>query len=257
MSLVRAATRTIIGKTALGILSLAVVSWLLPIDGDLGEVVPYGLFFVSFAVGAVWFLSTSTAAHEAEDVLGKQFGSYFEGEGLCFAAGFVVHDGVCWVNVYYQNRYNAGCASRVYLVPMEGWSLYGLNDVPPVIAEIECGGGDVGAIHLPYPIAPSWQGKIMIYDVMAETTYPAGRGELVRRNGGMPVDPPSNKSSMVEALETTALLVAGFVRISEGRRGKIEIELPTGVADVIPPGVAAHQQLIAEWDPPTGGFPVS
>lgn len=243
---------------ALAIVSLAVVVLLLPIAGDFGEIASFGLFLVAFALGAVWFLATPTAAHEAEDVLGDRFGSYFEGEGLCFAAEFIVHDGVCWVSIFYQNRYNANCSSRAYIVPMEGWSVDGLNDVPPVVAEIECGGGDVGVLHIPYPIAKSWQGKIMIYDVMAKTTYPVGRGELVRRDGGMLVDPPSSKTGdAVEALTTAALLLAGFVRISDGRRGKIETRLPEGVADVIPPGIVAHEQLISEWDPPTGGFPVS
>ena len=246
-----------IGQTALGFLCISVLVWLLPIDGEFGELLPYGLFFVAFAVGAVWYLSTPTAAHRAQDVLGAQFGNYYEADGLCFVAEFVVLDGVCWVEVFYQNRYNADCSSRVYLFPMEGWSPQGLNDVPAVVAEIECGGGDVGVVHLPYPIARSWQGKIMIYDVMGATTYPAGRGELVRREAGLLVDPPFAKSGMQETLETAALLLVGFVRIStEGRRGKIELTLPQDVADAIPPGVVAHRQTIAKWDPPTGGFPV-
>ncbi len=245
------------GQTSLGASALAVIAWLLPIEGDFGQLLPYGLFFTAFVIGAVWFVSTPTAAHEAEDVLGERFGSYFEGDGLCFVAVFATHDGVCWLSVFYQNRYNAGCASRVYIVPMEGWSTEGLNDVPPMIAEIECGGGDVGVVRIPYPIARAWQGKIMIYDVMAETMYPSGRGELVRRAGGILVDPPSQKSGVVDALETVALLAAGFMRVSDGRRGKIEVELPENVAYVIPPGIVTHGELVSEWDPPTGGFPVS
>ena len=238
-----------IGQTALGFLCMSVLVWLLPIDGELGELLPYGMFFVAFAVGAVWYLSTPTAAHCAEDVLGAQFGSYYEADGLCFVPEFVVLDGLCWVNVFYQNRYNAGCSSRVYLFPMEGWSPKGLNDVPAVFAAIECGGGDVGVLHLPYPIARSWQGKIMIYDVMGATTYPAGRGELVRSEGGLLVDPPPlAKPAVQETLEAAALLLVGFVRVSsEGRRGKIEMTLPEDVADAIPPGVVAHRRTIATW----------
>ncbi len=253
----RPATRSVIRNAALAILAVGVVVLLLPISGDFREIAAIGLLLVAFALGAVWWLSTPTAAHEAPDVLAARFGTYFEAEGLCFTAGFVVRDGVCWVEVFYQNHYSAGCSSRVYLVPMEGWSPEGLNDVPPVIADIDCGGGDVGIVHIPYPFARSWQGRIMIYDVMAKTTYPAGRGELVRRSGGMLVDPPSSKSGTVEALETAALLLAGFIRLSDGRRGKIEVTLPHNVADLLPDGLVVERQLIAEWDPPTGGFPVS
>lgn len=253
----RPATRTVIRNAALAALAAGVAVLFLRVPGDIGEITLIGLLLVAFVLGTVWWLSTPTATHEAPDVLGEEFGSYFEGDGLCFNAGFAVRDGVCWANVVYQNRYNAGCAARIYLVPMEGWSPQGLNDVPPVVADIECGGGDVGVVHIPYPIARAWQGKIMIYDVMAQTDYPAGRGELVRRSGGMLVDPPSTKSGAAEALETAAWLMVGFVRLSDGRRGKIEVTLPQGVADAIPDGVAVEQQLIAAWNPPTGGFPVS
>ena len=253
----RAATRTLIRNLALAVLAADVAVLLLRIPGDLGEIALIALLLVAFALGAIWWLSTPTAAHEAPDVLGEEFDSYFEGDGLCFNAGFAIRDGVCWVHVVYQNRYNAGCAARIYLVPMEGWSPQGLNDVPPVVADVECGGGDVGVVHIPYPIASAWQGKVMIYDVMAQTVYPGGRGELVRRNGGVLVDPPSSKSDAAEALETAAWLMVGFVRLSNGRRGKLEVTLPQDVADALPAGVAVEQRLIAAWDPPTGGFPVS
>ena len=97
----------------------------------------------------------------------------------------------------------------------------------------------------------------MIYDVMGQAVYAAGRGELVRHRGGMLVDPPSSKSSAEESLETAAWLMVGFVRLSDGRRGSLEVTLPPDVADVLPDDVAVEQRFIATWDPPTGGFPVS
>ena len=155
----RPATRSIFRNAALAALVAGIAVVLLRVPGDVGQIALMGLLLVSFVLGAVWWLSTPTAAHEAPDVLGETFADYFEADGLCFNARWVVRDGVCWVDVFYQNRYNARCVARVCFVPMEGWSPEGLNDVPAVVADVECGGDDVGVIQIPYPIAARGRGR--------------------------------------------------------------------------------------------------
>lgn len=58
------------------------------------------------------------------------------------------------------------------------------------------------------------------------------------------------------ALAILPLAVVVLLLPIAGDFGEIA-SLPEGVADVIPPGIVAHEQLISEWDPPTGGFAVS
>ena len=64
-------------------------------------------------------------------------------------------DGVCWFNVYCQNRYDRACRANLGFIPMEGLSRSPdrPSDVPPVIARVECDGGEAAVVRFPYPIA--------------------------------------------------------------------------------------------------------
>jgi hypothetical protein len=108
-------------------------------------------------------------------------------------------------------------------------------------------------IRQPYPIAPAWQGKLMVYDVLAEAGYPEGPGRLLREHGGKPVRKPT--SELLEAAKTVGLLVVGAVRLSGGG-ASAEFRLPDNVATSIPAGVTTDVRVLYEYERPSRGFPV-
>src|SRR4051794_35187453 len=44
------------------------------------------------------------------DVLAGMGFDYFEQKGFCFAITFTFEDGQCFLNVFYQNRYDTSCS---------------------------------------------------------------------------------------------------------------------------------------------------
>ena len=210
--------------------------------------------------GWAWLAAPRPLAIEAPDLLAELGGGYFERDGLCFLPRLVVDGGLCWFNVYCQNRYDRPVTARAFFVPMEGTSKTGNHDVPPVTVDASCDGGEAAVVCVPYPLARSWQGKIMIYDVYATAEYPGGRGELVRSTEGAPVGEPT--SDLKETLTAAALLALGTVGAfaiavrSTRPRGSFEQRLPDGVPDRVPEGVVPRREVLWQLDLPTGGFPV-
>ena len=215
-----------------------------------------GLAIIAFFLGRHWLLTgQSRTRYEAPDILAEQVGpGYFERTGLHFAPRLSVTDGLCWFHVFCQNRYAKTCTGTIYFIPMEGRSKAGYAEVPPIVADFELDGGEVGVIGFPYPIARSWQGKIMVYDVMARVRYPDGEGDLIRTPRGRDVNEPTNE--LREALLTTGLLAAGFIRIPTSRGASCELRLPENVADQLPPDATKTVESLWQWQQPTGGFPV-
>ena len=199
---------------------------------------------VGFALA--WFLARPRR-DEPPDVLAELTGTYYERDGLCFAPKLVVASNLCWFTVYCQNCYSEPIVATVSFVPMEGMSTAGAHDVPPVTVHVDVEGGDVCAVHVPYPIAKAWQGKVMVYDVGAKTTYPQGRGRVVRSGKGTAVGEPAEQLS---AAEQVVQAVGDHVLPFRGLRlrpGAFEVRLPEGVADQASPDVAARRELLYRW----------
>jgi hypothetical protein len=238
----RGGTRKTFLHLALAALVLATSSWLLPIDAEWNAICAGLLLLAAMALGSVWYLSTPKAA-QAPDILKERLeegAPLFESDGMTFAPRFEVRDGVWWLDVFYQNRFTGGCRADVSVVPMEGWSPKGAVEVPPVVADIDCAGGEVGVVSYACPIAAKWQGKLMIYDVYAHADYPGGRGEQLREEAGRRVGGPTAG----DAVATAALLMVGHVHIRGPRAGKMELRLPEGVAETLPDGLEPQQQTL-------------
>ncbi len=201
----------------------------------------------------VWLMCPRTK-RELPDILGELHSVYFESDGLCFAPSFVVVDGLCWCQIICQNRYARICSAKVMIVPMEGMSKNGeAHEVPPVVAEFNCEGGEVGRIRIPYPIATHWQEKIMIYDVYAQSFYPRGTGNLMRSKEGLEVGAPPH--ALFDVLRPVGLMMLGKYEISN--TASIELRLPENVRDSIPPDVDEILDTIWELEEPAEAAPVA
>jgi hypothetical protein len=219
------------------------IAWLVPAEGEwiyVLRTIPLGLASV---VGYLW-LKTRPLADDAPDLLREMHAQYYEREGLCFMPVLHVSEGTCFVRVYFQNNYSNACDAKVCCLPMEGNSGSGTPEVPPIVANLRCEGGQVGCIEMPYPIAAKWQGKLMVYDVYAEVAYRSGRGDQLRQSTGLPAGEPT--SELVEALITGVMIMFGTLRLTQG--ASLELRLPDEVAESAPSGAPALKVL---W-PPSG-----
>jgi hypothetical protein len=102
------------------------------------------------------------------------------------------------------------------------------HDVPPVMADVELAGGETAVVSFAYPIARSWQGKIMVYDVFARVRYERNdRGEPLRTPTGLPVAEPT--SEMATAPRTAAAMAFGHLYLT--KTASCELRLPEDVAE--------------------------
>ena len=235
-------------------LAVAAVGILAPLPTDFRMTL--GIFGTMGAAGfgLAWLCAPRPLRSEAPDVLGQVAGGYFERDGLCFAPRLVVEDGLCWFTVYCQNRFAHPAHGTAWFVPMEGMRNRGPHEVLPIAVDIGCAPGEAAAVSIPYPIARTWQGRIMVYDVFARVKYPDGRGAMVRGGEGSPVGELA--SDLFETLKTAGLLAVGVLSIPRGA-ASCELRFPDRVAEVVPAGVAPRREVLWELDVPTGGFPVS
>src|SRR4029453_6193194 len=131
---------------------------------------------------------------------------------------FDVADGMLWFELYYQNRFTGPCRASIRVAPMEALMELAIN------FECEAGGG--GVIRQPYPIDKAWQGRIMIFDVYAEASYPSGRGEQIRPERAQRRLDSGQSGEAGRAALAAALLLMGHFHVPEGPRGgKVELRL--------------------------------
>ncbi len=240
--------------------ALAFVLVWIPFNDDWFVVLKASLFAAAFASAVVWIFSNSTSPYRAPDILSEKLGggTRFDANGLTIAPNFSIDEGLCWIDVFYQNRYTSPCRAYVFIVPMEGVSRNNQqpHEVPPVTAEIECGGGEVGVISQPLPVAPKWQGKIMIFDVYAVASFSDSQREEIRRQDGFEIGGPNDDTAALLAMAALLPLGILYPAGSSGGGGKMELRLPENVLDTTPPAIGPRSTILWEMQLPTGGFPV-
>jgi len=204
-------------------------------------------------VGVIWLLWRVSRRREAlPDLLGKAAGSYFERDGFCFAFAPVVAQGQCWMQVFFQNRYERPCRGRFVLKPPARNFSLGRWPLPTVDVEVDCDGAAFGVHRQPWPIPTTLQGKLAKCEVAGAVRYPAGRGRLMRYREGMRTGTPGG--DVGRAVATLGMAAVGGLYIS--RPANVKIRLPTGAAAAAEPGTEPVTQILWRPDVPTGGFPV-
>ena len=143
----------------------------------------------------------STRREILPDLLAANTRSYFERDGFCFSITLAPSNGICWLQIYFQNRYANACQARVVLQPPYKSLSFSKLELAPVDVTIECEGASYGVSNIPWPILTSMQGRTVSLEVTAQTTYPGGRGKLMRLREGIRVGPAGG---VLGAINTTA-----------------------------------------------------
>jgi hypothetical protein len=178
------------------------------------------------------FLKLHFRADEVPDYLRQQFRTRFERGGFCFAFRPSVADGVGHLDIYFQNQQDQRCIGRIALRPARGFFL-GRVAMQPIAVEIACEPAAYGVAKVPFPIPVALQGKRQSFEVGASVDYPGGKGRTLRFRNGIVLRADSNFGDTFG----TALMVAGALtgRIVYQAPRTTALELPTGVAEELPP----------------------
>jgi hypothetical protein len=217
------------------------------------------IWAIRFAAPAVvgviiWLLVRNMQRKEIlPDLLREIVPHYFERDGLCFAFVPSTINGVCWVQVFFQNRYEKVCSARIVLQPPAKSFWIGRLPLPTINVDIDCDGGAFGTYRTPWAVPLKVQGKTVKCDISCTTKYPSGRGKLLRFREGLRVGAPS--SDIARAAVAVSLLLIGVLRLS--RPARVRMHLPTGIADQLPPELLPFVKISWRPDLPTGGFPVT
>jgi hypothetical protein len=169
-------------------------------------------------------------------------GQYLERQGLCLALGMTVKGNICWLQIYFQNRFANACQGRVVVKPAR-WRSFRNVPLETVDVRFGCDGGAFGVCNVPWPIDEKLQGRITSVEVIADVEYPIGRGKKLRYREGMPIGPASGVMAALDSMS----------RLSEP---VVSLELPRDVNTQLPPGLTGNSAILWRPDLPTGGFPV-
>lgn len=186
------------------------------------------------------------------DFLRELAPGYFERDGLCFTFVPRMSFGIWWLDVYFQNRYDKLCETRIILQAPRKSFWFGRLPLPGIDVSVCCDGGAFGVVKVPWPIPLSIQGKRVTCEIAAHTRYPQGSGKMLRFREGLRVGTPG--SDVGRAAVTGGLLLVGVIRIS--RPASLTMQLPVGVAEAVPSGVHMTTEIIWRPDLPTHAFPV-
>jgi hypothetical protein len=177
----------------------------------------------------------------APDLLKKAVGNYFEQNGLDFTVIPVVENSCFFWRVLYQNRFERGCSAVVAFRPGGQFLPFTRPDLTEVVVDIECPGAAFGSVTVPYALTEKHQGKLVRFEVRAETTYPNGKGKMLRFRDGRRT---SNRyKSGADTALTIASAATGHMHIKNP--ATFRCRLPKNVA---PQAVGVISQRII-WQP--------
>jgi hypothetical protein len=152
----------------------------------------------------------------------------FERDGFCFALVTRSAQGLCYIDVYFQSRYDKPSRAAVVLQPSKGFFL-NRPGLASMSIQVDCPAGGYGVTSIPWAVAKKYQGKKQALDVAASVTYPEGRGKLIRYRGGVQVGPAG--SDPMRVIMTVAGAMGGMIVLSRKARGTIT--LPGDVAETV------------------------
>jgi hypothetical protein len=194
-----------------------------------GAVLMVGLFLFALVGGNT----------KVPDLLKAAVGSYFDQSGFSFAPRLKADAGRASFDIHFQNRWSGPCVAKVVCRPVDGLSRTGPpHDIPPVAADVRCGGGQMGIVRIPYAINRRWQGREMVYKIACTAEFPEGKGARVSDDQGMAVGPIKEDYFVV-----VAGALAGDVRVPL-RGAEYRVVLPADVADVVPAGRPIRTEIL-------------
>jgi len=75
--------------------------------------------------------------------LSGNLAGFFEKDGFCFWPAPEIREGVCWLDVWYENRYERPCESILVIKPAQGFFLTRRN-IQGLVIRVDCDPASVG-----------------------------------------------------------------------------------------------------------------
>ncbi len=242
--------------------SVQAVLALLMIVGMIGSVVVFTSDRVNWpafggmltlAIGSLGLLIWSLFRRDkAPDFLKAVPGKMLERDGFCFKLLANPVKGRCYLDLYFQSRYEGPSRAIVVLVPTK--DIFVLRPgVASMTVEIECPAGGYGMTSVPWPVARKAQGKSRWIDVGADVAYPEGRGKMIRYRGGLQVRTAGNDAlrtaAAVMAVLTVGLAMGGAVVMM--RPARVKLRFPVDVEESVDDDLPILTKIVWKLgDPP-------
>lgn len=192
-------------------------TWAFRVGGPLLAIATFGAF-----------LKIHFRRDKAPDYLLQITPHFFDRAGFCFAFVLRAENGHCYLDTYFQNKYERPCVGRIGLRPARGF--FGRRDMSAVAFEITCGPAAFGVSTVMLPVPKPLQGSRQKFEVGASVDYPDGRGSMLRFRDGSVI---RTDSEFGDAFSTSLATVAVFTGalVIPGRPPNVSLDLPSAVAE--------------------------
>lgn len=177
------------------------------------------------------------------DLLRKISRSHLNCDGLSFIAIPEQRDRVCYISVYFQNRYQRPCTAQILFRPaVPNFGVRRPIDLTPIDLTIECDGAAFGVVRVPYPLPHTRQGAKVTFDVGGANHYPGGRGAMLRFTEGITIRPPT---SLADTVVTGLSVLTGHFHRSKD--ASITLRFPMDVLPEVPTQAQQMREIL--WRP--------
>lgn len=167
---------------------------------------------------------------EVPDYLSQLGLPFFDRGGFCFAFVSRVDEGFCFLDVYFQNRFEKPCRGHIALQPARGF--FGRRKIDIIAFDIACPAAGFGVVSVCVPVPATVQGRRQKFEVGASVEYEHGRGKMLRFRDGIAIRADSDFSDVFGSAVTVAgALVGTFVLSSPAT---VTLSLPNDVAEELP-----------------------
>ncbi|MEQ8852653.1 MULTISPECIES: hypothetical protein [Gimesia] len=217
---------------------------------DRPDAVTWGIRIGGF-VSAMLMLGVILKLHFRADLehdyLRQLTGTYFNRDDFCFAFLVTPHDGLAFMDAYFQTQRDQPCMGQIALRPARGFFLTRAN-FDAITFEVECPPAGFGFARIAIPIPEKLQGKRLSFEVGACVRYPEGKGRRVRFHDGIFLRSNSNFGNSFGTALTAAGAATGSLVLSSPATANIE--LPADVAEEIPNDLAPEIKILWQLGEP-------
>jgi hypothetical protein len=166
---------------------------------------------------------------------------FFTRDGLSFAILPATHEGICFLEIYWQNQHDEACQARIALRPAQGFFLT-RAPIAEILLQVECPPAGFGVARVPLPLEEKFQGQQHTFDVGTSVEWPHGPGNQVRHREGYRVPGNAKFGSRFQTGLSIAAALTGQVYLS--KPASVKILLPRNVPTELPAGLQPELSVI-------------
>lgn len=208
--------------------------------------------FLAMAV----FLFIHFQIDEVPDYLRQFVGPYLDRDGFCLTISAPASFGICYLRIYFQNRFERACVAWVALRPSDDF--LGRSKLDAIAVEIPCGPAEFGVATVPIAVPTAYQGKVKRFVVGATVTYPDGKGRQLRFRTAPTIRMNADFKDPMAAIWRIGSLLSWHILLESflHRPPSIMVRLPQNVcADIAVTGPAQIQTFWKLGDPEIVALP--